>query len=44
MVCIQCGKRTKEQVHALCFMPEISKIEEPSPVQNGIFKKEILAA
>ncbi|MGQ0772687.1 MAG: hypothetical protein ACT4NT_07955 [Nitrososphaerota archaeon] len=44
MVCVQCGVRTAEQVHALCFMPEMQKIEESSPLPSGIFKKQILVA
>ncbi|MFY9300530.1 MAG: hypothetical protein WAO91_05015 [Candidatus Nitrosotenuis sp.] len=44
MVCVQCGKRTQEQIHALCFMPEIQKIEEASSIPSGIFKKQILVA
>jgi hypothetical protein len=44
MVCVECGRRTIEQVHALCFMPDIPKIEEPSPLPSGIFKKQILIA
>jgi NMD protein affecting ribosome stability and mRNA decay len=43
MVCVDCGRRTEQQVHALCFMPEIQKIEETA-TPGGIFKKQILAA
>ncbi|HEX9846399.1 MAG TPA: hypothetical protein VGA92_08070 [Candidatus Nitrosotenuis sp.] len=44
MICVQCGTRTAEQVHALCFMPEIPKIEEPTILPTGIFQKQILVA
>ncbi|MDG7050757.1 hypothetical protein [Candidatus Nitrosotenuis cloacae] len=44
LVCIQCGRRTQEQVHALCFMAEIPKIEEPMTLPKGIFQKQILVA
>jgi RecJ-like exonuclease len=42
LVCIQCGTRTKEQIHALCFMAEIPKIGEPTIPK--IFQKQILVA
>ncbi|MEO9309053.1 MAG: hypothetical protein ABI337_02020 [Nitrososphaera sp.] len=44
MVCVRCGRRTKEQVHALCFMPEIQKMEEPTPHPIGIFRNQTIAA
>jgi hypothetical protein len=33
-----------EQVHVLCFMPQIQKLEEPSPNKTGIFRKQVLVA
>jgi hypothetical protein len=44
MVCVECGRRTEQQVHMLCFMPEIQKIDESATLSGGIFKKQILAA
>ncbi|MBI5697363.1 MAG: hypothetical protein HZC29_02455 [Thaumarchaeota archaeon] len=44
MICVQCGTRTQEQVHALCFMAEIPRMDEPTVLQNGIFQKQILVA
>jgi hypothetical protein len=41
---MECGRRTEQQVHVLCFMPEIQKIEEPATQSGGIFKKQILVA
>ncbi|MEM2160030.1 MAG: hypothetical protein QXN55_03645 [Candidatus Nitrosotenuis sp.] len=43
-ICVHCGTRTIEQVHALCFMAEIPKIEEAPVLPMGIFQKQILAA
>ncbi|NDB63997.1 MAG: hypothetical protein EB170_09100 [Nitrosopumilaceae archaeon] len=39
-VCIQCGTRTNEQIHSLCFMGEIPQIESAIPA----FKRQVLAA
>lgn len=44
MICLECGKRTGEQVHALCFMTNIPKIEEPNATPSGIFARQILVA
>ncbi|MGQ0606335.1 MAG: hypothetical protein ACT4OD_05230 [Candidatus Nitrosotenuis sp.] len=44
LVCIQCGKRTQEQIHALCFIAEIPQIEETPSSQKRIFQKPIMAA
>lgn len=42
MVCTQCGKRTKEQVHVLCFVSQIPKIEEFEALP--VLKKQVTAA
>ncbi|WP_268542154.1 hypothetical protein [Candidatus Nitrosotenuis cloacae] len=44
MICVECGTRTQEQVHALCFMAVIPKIEEADAAPSGIFAKQILVA
>jgi hypothetical protein len=44
MICLECGKRTGEQIHVLCFMTNIPKIEEPNATPSGIFARQILAA
>lgn len=44
MICVECGTRTQEQVHALCFMTVIPKIEESNATPGGIFAKQIVVA
>lgn len=44
MICTECGHRTAEQVHALCFMPYIPKIEEPNAQPCGVFARQTVAA
>ncbi|HET8719605.1 MAG TPA: hypothetical protein VFM64_01250 [Candidatus Nitrosotenuis sp.] len=41
MICADCNTRTVEQVHALCFIPEIPQIEDLG--QNEAFSKQAIA-
>ena len=43
LVCVQCGTRTNEKIHALCFIAEIPKIDE-APVLPKIFQKQLVVA
>lgn len=43
MICIECGTRTHEQVHALCFLSNLPQIEDINWSPSGIFSKQTAA-
>jgi len=44
MICMECGTRTGEQTHALCFMMYIPKIVESDATPIRPLSKQIIAA
>lgn len=44
MICVQCGSRTKEQVHTFCFSFGPREIDQNLTIRNGIFLKQVLVA
>jgi predicted amidophosphoribosyltransferase len=43
LICMECGMRTSEQIHAVCFMAKIPKIQEVNAGPSGIYAKQVLA-
>ncbi|HSA98384.1 MAG TPA: hypothetical protein VLF17_04825 [Candidatus Nitrosotenuis sp.] len=42
MICVQCGTRTLEQVHDLCFRPK--DINQNLDTENYVFLKQVVIA